>query len=120
MALGILALTAGIAATGCGGSDAEAEGPIDITEFRANVKERFGTPPNEAPWYRHITAIDWANGPGDGQFQIIEITTDLDDRGTRRVPCGLLWGLAFGQADKPNTFGVSVVSSDGKGGWGCA
>ena len=60
-----------IAASGCsGGSDAEAESPVDITKLRAEVTERFGTPPNEAPWYRHITAINWANDK-------LEIRTDL-------------------------------------------
>jgi len=103
-----------IAASGCmGGSDAEAESPGDIAKFRAEVKERFGTPPNEAPWYRHITAINWADE------QTLEITTDLDESESRRIPCGLLWGLAFAQAEKPNSLGVVVVGSDGEG-WGCA
>lgn len=115
IALGTLALTAGIAASGCGGdSDAEAESPVDITKFRAEVKERFGTPPNEAPWYSHITAINWANG------QTLEITTDLDESESRSIPCGLLWGLAFEQADKPNSLGVVVVGSDGVEFGGCA
>ena len=114
IALGTLALTAGIAASGCGGgSDAEAESPVDITKFRAEVKERFGTTPNEAPWYRHITAINWANGH-------LEVTTDLDESESRRIPCGLLWKLAFEQADKPNSLGVVVVGSDGMEFGGCA
>jgi hypothetical protein len=104
-----------LAASGCsGGSDAEAEShPVDITKFRADVKERFGTPPNDAPWYRHITAINWADE------QTLEITTDLDGSESRRIPCGLLWGLAFGQADKPNSLAVAIVDSDGEVG-GCA
>ena len=113
MAVAVLRSIA-IAAGGCsGGSDAEAESPVDIATFRAEVKERFGTPPNEAPWYRHITAINWANE------QTLEITTDLDESETRRIPCGLLWGVAFVQAEKPNSLGVVVVGSDGEG-WGCA
>ena len=96
-----------IAASGCsGGSDAEAESPVDITKLRAEVTERFGTPPNEAPWYRHITAINWANGR-------VEVTTDLDERESRRIPCGLLWKLAFEQADKPSNLWVVVVGTDG-------
>ena len=104
-----------IAAGGCsGGSDAEAESPVDITKLRAEVKERFGTAPNEAPWYRHIIAINWANGR-------VEVTTDLDESGSRGIPCGLLWGLAFEQAE-PDTFnsGVAVVGSDGAEFGGCA
>jgi hypothetical protein len=104
-----------MAASGCsGGSDAEAEGPVDITKLRAELKERFGTPPNEAPWYRHITAINWSTG------QTLEVTTDLDESESRRIPCGLLWKFAFEQADKPNTLGVVVVGSDGVEFGGCA
>jgi hypothetical protein len=115
IALGTLAFTAGIAASGCsGGSDAEAGSPLNITEFRAEVKERFGTPPNEAQWYRHITAINWAKG------QWLEVTTDLDGSESRGIPCGLLWKLAFEQADKPNTLGVVIVGSDGVELGGCA
>lgn len=101
------------AASGCTGGSNEAEHPLDITKFRAEVKERFGTPPNEAPWYRHITAINWANE------QTLEITADLDESESR-IPCGLLWRLAFEQADKPNSLGVQIVGSDGGGQGGCA
>jgi len=104
-----------IAAGGCSGSsDAEAEGPVDITKLRAEFKERFGTPPNETPWYRHITAINWAKG------QTLEVTTDLDESKSRGIPCGLLWKVAFEQADKPNTLGVVLVGSDGAEFGGCA
>jgi len=98
-----------IAASGCsGGSDAEAESPVDITKLRAEVTEHFGTPPNEAPWYRHITAINLgANG------QQLRVTTDLDERESRRIPCGLLWKLAFEQADKPSNLWVVVVGTGG-------
>jgi hypothetical protein len=60
-----------LAVSGCfGGSDAEAEGPVDISQLRDDLEERFGTPGNEAPWYRRITAINWANGH-------LEVTTDF-------------------------------------------
>jgi hypothetical protein len=106
-----------LAVSGCGGgSDAEAEGPVDITKLRAEVTERFGTPPNEAPWYRHITAISWANGR-------LEIATDLDDEPSEisRGMCGETWKLAFEQA-KPGTFnsGVVVLDSSGIELGGCA
>ena len=68
IALGTLALTAGIAASGCsGGSDADAESPVadaessvDIAEFRAELKQRFGVPANEVlpSWARHIRVVN--------------------------------------------------------------
>ena len=75
IALGILALTAGIVASGCGGgSDAEAESPpatttkqvqtqprthpaVDISQFRAAFKKAYGIPPNRMPWYGLITGM---------------------------------------------------------------
>jgi len=70
IALGALALTAGIAASGCsGGSDADAESPVadaessvDITEFRAELEQRFAVPPNEVlpSWARHIRVVNIA------------------------------------------------------------
>ena len=108
-----------LAAGGCsGGSDADAEGPLDITKFRAELKERFGTPPNEAPWYRHITAIDFPNE--QTLEQTLVVTTDLDASESRMIPCGLLWKLAFEQADKPNSLGVAIAGSDGAMFGGCA
>jgi hypothetical protein len=104
-----------MAAGGCsGGSDAEAESPLDITEFRAEAKERFGTPPNEAPWYRHITAFNWRNG------QTLVVRTDLDESESRVIPCGLLWRFAFKEADTPNSFAVVIAGSDGAEFGGCA
>ena len=97
-----------LAAGGCSGdSDAEAESPpattteqvetqppaqslVNITKLRAEFKERFGTPPNEAPWYRHITAINWANDQ-------LEIKTTSARRGVRRerpAARGDLWGAS--------------------------
>ena len=102
-----------IAASGCsGGSDAEAESPVDITKLRAEVTERFGTPPNEAPWYRHITAINWANGR-------VEVTTDLDEGETFGGLCRHVFGLAFEQVGEPPELSVAVFDSGGMEG-GCA
>ena len=104
-----------IAAGGCsGGSDAEAERLVDITKLRAELKERFGTPPNEAPWYRHITAINWANGR-------VEVTTDLDEESELlgRAMCGKVFGLAFEQVGEPPELSVAVLDSGGEVG-GCA
>ena len=108
IAIGTLALTAGLAASGCtGDSNAEAESPVDITTLRAELKERFGTPPNEAPWYRHITAVNWANGQ-------LEITTDISPKEyegsdeLRGWICGEPLKLAFEQAE-PDT--ISVIAA---------
>jgi hypothetical protein len=70
IAVGILALTAGIAASGCGeSSNAEAESlsvtttkqvetpAFDISQFRAAFTEAYGTPPNRMPWYGLITGM---------------------------------------------------------------
>ena len=120
IAIGTLALIAGLAASGCtGGSDAEAEGPFDISQLRAELEERFGSPGNEAAWYRRITAIKWANGQ-------LEVTTDFspEEYGAseeRGVPCGEIWKLAFKQVE-PDTvpvlvamFGVGGVAMGGCG-----
>jgi hypothetical protein len=75
IAVGILALTAGIAASGCGeSSNAEAESlsvtttkqvetqprtrpVLDIWHFRAAFEKAYGTPPNRMPWYGLITGM---------------------------------------------------------------
>ena len=135
MALGILALTAGIAASGCsGGSDADtessvadakspaadtespaadAESPVDSSEFRAEFKERFGVPPNEESpsWYRHITAINMGN-------RYLEITTDLGPKQgeTALAICREAAGIALDFGIE----GAKVNGSDGVGLVGCA
>jgi hypothetical protein len=103
-----------IAASGCSGdSNAEAESPVDITKLRAEFKERFGTPPNEAPWYRHITAINMANGR-------LQITTDLGPEAyggsdkLRGAICGEPLRLAFEQAE-PRTIDL-IAEVFGSGG----
>ena len=114
-AIAVAVLTSiAIAAGGCsGGSDADAEGRGDVTKLRAQLKERFGTPPNEAPWYRHITAISWENGQ-------VEVTTDLDEGSEFGGEiCAKVFGLAFEQVGEPPELSVGVVDSEGNGG-GCA
>ena len=98
-----------IAAGGCrGGSEAEAEGPVDITKLRAEYKERFGVPPNVvAPeWYAHTTAINMVNGR-------LEITTDLTPEeyaasDILREACAQPLGLAFELAE-PDTIELTAA-----------
>lgn len=102
-----------IAAGGCSGnSDAEAESPVDITKLRAEFKERFGTPPNEAPWYRHITAINWANG-------YLEVTTDFTPEETNALgypsPCQEIWKLTSEQLEEPDETALIVAVFDAEG-----
>ena len=102
MAVGALTLIAGLAASGCTGrSDAEAESPVDISQLRADLEERFGTSGNEAPWYHHITAIEWANGQ-------LEVRTDASPGEGLRPPCGEILRLAFAQGE-PGTISVGVA-----------
>ncbi|MGL6279154.1 MAG: hypothetical protein ACRC50_06320 [Gaiella sp.] len=95
-----------IAASGCtGGSEGEAEGrPVDVTRLRTELKERFGTPPNEAPWYRHIVAITMFDGR-------LEITTDLNPDEYRddltRAVCLEPLKLALEQAE-PQTIDLTA------------
>ena len=96
--IGVLALTAGLAASGCtGGSDAEAGSPVDISQLRADLEERF----SGAPWYGHITAIKWANGN-------LEVRTDASPGEGLRPPCGEILKLAFQQGE-PGTVSVGVA-----------
>jgi hypothetical protein len=100
-----------IAASGCSGdSGAETDSPIDITELRAEFKQRYG----EAPWYKKVAAIEWADGR-------IEVTTDLDEATEASAPpCGDLRDLAFELADDPTAIGgVVVVGSGGAELRGC-
>jgi hypothetical protein len=102
-----------IAAGGCSGnSDTEAEGPVDITKLRAEFKERFGTPPYEAPWYRRITAINWANGH-------LEVTTDFTPEETKAMglpsPCVEIWNLASEQREEPDETALIVAVFDAGG-----
>jgi len=114
-AIGVAVLSSiAIAAAGCiGGSDAEAESPLDIKKFRAEMKERFGTPPNEARWYRHITAINWANGH-------LEVTADFTPEeyqasGAHPTPCVEIWNLASEQLVEPEEPALIVAMFDAGG-----
>ena len=114
IALGTLALTAGIAASGCSGdSDADAESSVDSSDFRAEFKERFGVPPNEESpsWYRHITAINMGN-------RYLEITTDLGPKQseTALAICREAAGIALDFGIE----GAKVEGSNGVGLVGCA
>jgi hypothetical protein len=102
-----------ISVGGCSGnSDAEAESPVDITKLRAEFKERFGTPPYETPWYRGITAINWANGH-------LEVTTDFTPEETKAMenpgPCVEIWNLASEQLEEPDETALIVAVFDAEG-----
>jgi hypothetical protein len=126
VALGILALTAGLAASGCGGrSDAEAELPrvtttkrvetqppthrsVDMSQFRAAFKDAYG----ERPWYGHITGMKVT------RTRTVEITMT-----EREIDVGTICQAVFrtarniGVRDGINA--VHLIRSDGKEG-GCA
>ena len=103
-----------IAASGCsGGSESEAE------KFRASFEERYGSPENEATWYRHITGMRMGD---DGFFKI---TTDLgpENEGSEMsgVICGAASKLALDLGELGDGIkGVIVVDSDGVQLVGCA
>jgi hypothetical protein len=136
IAVGILALTAGLAASGCsGGSDAEAESPpvmttkhvetqprthpvLDISRFRAAFREAYGTPPNRMHWYGLITGMKMKGTS-------LEITTKLppgsawDGEGTWDNDAGAICTAAVGVAldvglitpDASDIEGVNMVGS---------
>lgn len=139
-AIGILAFTAGIAATGCSGdSDAEAESPpaattteqppaVDISGLRAAFKERFGTPGNETPWYRLVTGLKvrppaLVTSAGTVTDGTLEIETKLDpgsDLESEGVPCRAIYHLAREFMEEDGNLGVTVIASDGTELGGCA
>ena len=86
---------------------------VDVTKLRAEFKERFGTPDNEAPWYRHITAISWANGQ-------LEVKTDFTPEeyqasGATPTPCVEIFNLASEQLEEPDETAL-IVAVFGPGG----
>jgi len=91
--------------------DPPAQSAVDVTKLRAEFKERFGTPDNEAPWYRHITAINMGN-------RYLEITTDLGPKQgeTALAICREAAGIALDFGIE----GAKVKGSDGVGLVGCA
>ena len=125
IALGILALTAGLAASGCGeGSDAEAESPpvttrhveakprthlaVEMSQFRAAFKKAYG----ERPWYGQITGMKLT------QTRWVEITMT-----EREIDVGTICQAVFSTARilgvRDGINAVHVIRSDGKEG-GCA
>jgi len=92
VAAGLSAIAIG--ASGCSGdSDVEAEGPpaattkqvatqlptqstVDISKFRAAFKESYGTPPDERPWYDHITAMRIFTE--NASYRVLEVRTNLE------------------------------------------
>jgi hypothetical protein len=129
-----------IAAGGCSGdSDAEAESPpattteqvetqppaqptVDISKFRAAFKERYGTPPDERPWYGLITGMKIA--PREivtvsSSYRVLDVTTKLESPSDTVVAeiCEAVFAL-----DSETRIGIEVVrviGSDGGDG-GCA
>ena len=100
-----------LAAGGCsGGSESEAE------KFRASFEERYGSPENEATWYRHITGMRMGD---DGYFKI---TTDLNEANdTAGTICGAASKLALELGELGDGIeGVIVMGSDGVELGGCA
>jgi hypothetical protein len=138
--LGILALTAGIAASGCsGGPDAEAESRpltttehvetqprthpvVDISRFRAAFRKAYGTPPNRTQWYGLITGMKMTG-------MLLDITTKLPPGSTFEVDpvddngaiCGAAVKLAMDLGVMNNGIrGVRLMGSDGVELGGCA
>jgi hypothetical protein len=104
-----------IAASGCGGgSESEAE------KFPASFEERYGSPENEATWYRHVTATRMRD---DGVFII---TTDLgpesawDGESARSNTSGVICGAASKLALDLGVLGdeIKSVNVKGRGGVG--
>jgi len=129
-----------IAASGCSGdSAADAESPPattteqvetqppaqptgDISKFRAALKETFGTPPDERPWYGLITGIKMAPREivtATSSYRVLEITIkseSLSDTVTGEI-CEAVFAL-----DSKTRIGIEavrVIGSDGGDG-GCA
>ena len=122
-----------LAASGCSGdSDTKAESTpattteqvetqppaqsaVDIAKLRAAFKERYGTPGDEASWWRHITGMTVSS------MNSLRISTDLDEIGE-----GLLGEMCHAGFDVARDSGafdgieaVVVKTSDGEEG-GCA
>lgn len=104
-----------IAASGCGGgSESEAE------KFPASFEERYGSPENEATWYRHVTGMRLRD---DGYFTI---RTDLGPENEEasesgKVICRAASTLALDLGQLGDGIkGVIVIGSDGGMVVGCA
>jgi hypothetical protein len=131
IALGILALTAGLAASGCGeGSDAEAESPpvttrhveanprthlaVEMSQFRAAFKKAYG----ERPWYGQITGMKLTQITATKAYRTLEIRMT-----EREIDVGTICQAVFSTARilgvRDGINAVHVIRSDGKDG-GCA
>jgi hypothetical protein len=105
-----------LAASGCsGGSESEVE------KFPASFEDLYGSPDNEATWYRHVTGTRMAD---DGYFKI---TTDLgpendeESEMSGKVICGAASKLALDLGELGDGItGVIVIGSDGGMVVGCA
>lgn len=127
IAVGTLALAAGIAASGCGedsGPEATsrpatttaqtATQPVfDIAKFRAAYKDAYGTPPNQTQWYGLVTGMTINDG-------YLDIATKLDPNasasGDENGPaiCAAASKLALDLGVLGNGIvGVRVAASDG-------
>ena len=125
-----------IAVSGCSGdSDAEAEGPpatttgqvetqppaqsaVDLSKFRAALKETYG----ERPWYGQITGMTMTQISSDHEtYKTLEITMKLDPE--REPDVGTICHAVFSVANNAGMGdaieAVRVMRSDGAEG-GCA
>ena len=115
-----------IGAGGCGGSaDAEAEGRVDITRLRAEFKERFGAPGNEARWYHLVTGLKMvpqALVTEANTYARLEVETKLapGSRFVEKGMCGGVYGLAREFMEEDAGLMVAVIASDGTERGGCA
>src|SRR5262245_5578778 len=131
MALGTLAFTAGIAASGCSGdSEAEAESApatttteqppsVDIVALRAAFKERFGTPGNETPWYHLVTGLKMspkASVTSAGTYADLKVETKLKPGSSFGGMCGAIYRLAREFMEGDGKLAVVVIASDGAAG----
>jgi hypothetical protein len=109
-AIGILAFTAGIAASGCSG-DSEAD---DVSTFRAAFKETYGSP-HPKQWYDLVTGMKMDDAAG--WERTLRITTTLHPTESNLVArgiCGAATKLALDLGVLGDEFDfVSVVGSDG-------
>ena len=136
IALGTVALTAGIAASGCsGGSDAEAESRrattteqfetqppthpvVDISQFRAAFTEAYGTPPTPMQWHGLITGMTMAGGWLDITTKLEPGSTSVHDNSS--AICGAATKLAIDLGVLGNGItGVRVMGLDGVELGGC-
>jgi hypothetical protein len=130
-----------MAASGCSGdSDAEAESPpattteqvetqppaqptVDISKFRAAFKERYGTPPDERPWYGLITGMKMAPREivtASSSYRVLDITTTKLESPSDTVVAKICEAVfALDSETRIGIEAVRVIGPDGEDG-GCA